>query len=104
MAVDTDAAGTRCAGSGLLDYALVSNSTPRKRDPLTLAISMDGLVYTQLLWLIGGRHVDYPQIIEHDGHLLIAFFLYQAADGSHESVAGQTEPSGDVGFSCRQSR
>lgn len=54
-------------------YVMVSNSNPRRRDPLTLAISQDGLVYTKLFWLIGGRHVDYPHIIEHDGHLLIAF-------------------------------
>jgi len=54
-------------------YVMVSNSNPRRRDPLTLAISRDGLVYTKLFWLIGGRHVDYPHIIEHDGHLLIAF-------------------------------
>ena len=54
-------------------YVMVSNSNPRKRDPLTLAISRNGLVYTKLFWLIGGRHVDYPHIIEHDGHLLIAF-------------------------------
>jgi hypothetical protein len=54
-------------------YVMVSNSNPRKRDPLTLAISQDGVVFTKLFWLIGGRHVDYPHIIEHDGHLLIAF-------------------------------
>lgn len=54
-------------------YVMVSNSNPRKRDPLTLAISQDGLVFNKLFWLIGGRHVDYPHIIEHDGHLLIAF-------------------------------
>jgi hypothetical protein len=54
-------------------YVMVSNSNPRRRDPLTLAISQDGLVFTKLFWLIGGRHVDYPHIIEHDGHLLIAF-------------------------------
>ena len=54
-------------------YVMVSNSNPRRRDPLTLAISEDGLVYTKLFWLIGGRHVDYPHIIEHDDHLLIAF-------------------------------
>ena len=52
---------------------LVSNSNPKRRDPLTLAISRNGLVYTQLFYLVGGRHVDYPHIIEHDGHLLIAF-------------------------------
>jgi hypothetical protein len=54
-------------------YVMVSNSNPRRRDPLTLALSRDGLVYTKLFWLIGGRHVDYPHIIEHDEHLLIAF-------------------------------
>ncbi|QEG02231.1 Arylsulfatase [Stieleria maiorica] len=54
-------------------YAMVSNSNPDQRDPLTLAISADGLVFTHLFRLVGGRHVDYPHLIEHDGHLLIAF-------------------------------
>ena len=54
-------------------YVMVSNSNPRRRDPLTLAISHDGLVYTKLFWLVGGRHVDYPHLIEHDGQLLVAF-------------------------------
>lgn len=54
-------------------YVMVSNSNPRGRDPLTLAISQDGVVFDRLFRLIGGRHVDYPHIIEHDGHLLIAF-------------------------------
>ena len=54
-------------------YVMASNSNPRKRDPLTLAISRDGLVFTKLFQLIGGRHIDYPHIIEHDGRLLIAF-------------------------------
>lgn len=54
-------------------YAMVSNSNPKRRDPLTLAISKDGLVYTHLFYLVGGRHIDYPHIIERDGHLLIAF-------------------------------
>ena len=54
-------------------YALVSNSNPKRRDPLTLAISPDGLVFTDLFYLVGGRHIDYPHIIEHNGHLLIAF-------------------------------
>lgn len=54
-------------------YVMVSNSNPLRRDPLTLAISQDGLVYTKLFWLVGGRHVDYPHIIEHQGRLLIAF-------------------------------
>ncbi len=54
-------------------YAMVSNSNPHRRDPLTLAISHDGLVFTELFYLVGGRHVDYPHIIERNGHLLIAF-------------------------------
>ena len=54
-------------------YALVSNSNPKRRDPLTLAISKDGLVYTHLFYLIGGRHIDYPHLMEHDGSLLVAF-------------------------------
>ena len=52
---------------------MVSNANPRDRDPLTLAISKDGLIFTHLFYLIGGRHVDYPHIIEHDSNLLIAF-------------------------------
>ena len=54
-------------------FVLVSNSNPRKRDPLTLAISKDGMVFDQMGYLIGGRHIDYPHVIEHDGFLLVAF-------------------------------
>lgn len=54
-------------------YALVSNANPRRRDPLTLAISENGLVFTRLFYLVGDRHVDYPHMIEHDGQLMIAF-------------------------------
>jgi hypothetical protein len=54
-------------------YVLVSNSNPRKRDPLTIALSDDGMVFTKLGYLVGGRHVDYPHVIEHHGYLLIAF-------------------------------
>lgn len=54
-------------------YALVSNSRPARRDPLTLAISRDGLVYTHLFYLVGGRHIDYPHMIEQEGHLFISF-------------------------------
>lgn len=54
-------------------YVLISNSNPRARDPLTIAISNDGLVFHQLARLVGGRHVDYPHAIEHNGHLLVAF-------------------------------
>ncbi len=54
-------------------FALVSNTSPSGRDPLTLSSSEDGLVYDRMFYLVGGRHVDYPHIIEHDGHLLISF-------------------------------
>lgn len=54
-------------------YILVSNSNPRKRDPLTLAISDDGKVFTTMGYLVGGRHIDYPQVIEHDGYVFVAF-------------------------------
>lgn len=54
-------------------YVMASNANPRRRDPLTLAISRDGLVFTHLFYLVGGRHVDYPHIIEQDGHLVISF-------------------------------
>ena len=53
-------------------YALVSNSHPQRRDPLTLALSDDGMVFNKLFYLVGGRHVDYPHMIEHEGHLYIA--------------------------------
>lgn len=53
-------------------YALVSNSNPRKRDPLTLALSNDGMVFNRLFYVVGGRHVDYPHMIEHEGYLYIA--------------------------------
>jgi hypothetical protein len=54
-------------------YVMVSNANPSKRDPLTLAISRDGLVFTHLFYLVGGRHVDYPHVVEHAEHLLISF-------------------------------
>jgi hypothetical protein len=54
-------------------YVLVSNSNYKKRDPLTLAISDDGLVFTTMGYLVGGRHIDYPHVLEHKGYLLIAF-------------------------------
>lgn len=54
-------------------YVLVSNSNPKRRDPLTLAISSDGIVFNQLFYLVGDRHVDYPHVIEHDNSLFVAF-------------------------------
>ena len=54
-------------------YALVSNANPQRRDPLTLSISLDGLIYTSMFYLVGGRHIDYPHVIEHDESLYISF-------------------------------
>lgn len=54
-------------------YILVSNPNHKKRDPLALSISDDGIVFNKMGYLIGGRRVDYPHIIEHKGYLLIAF-------------------------------
>lgn len=54
-------------------YALVSNACIGPRDPLMLSISTDGLVFRQMGYLAGGRQVDYPHVIEHNGHLLVAF-------------------------------
>lgn len=54
-------------------YVLVSNANPKKRDPLVLSLSDDGMVFNKMGYLTGGRHVDYPHVIEHDGHLLVAF-------------------------------
>ncbi|MBS14614.1 MAG: hypothetical protein CME19_23875 [Gemmatimonadetes bacterium] len=54
-------------------YVLVCNANPRKRDPLTIAVSDDGILFTKLGCLVGGRHVDYPHAIEQDGQLYVAF-------------------------------
>lgn len=54
-------------------YVLASNPRPGKRDPMTLAISNDGIVFNKMIYLAGGRHIDYPHIIENDGYLFIAF-------------------------------
>ncbi len=55
-------------------YVLVSNSHPRRRDPLTLAMSDDGMVFDRLFYLAGGERngVDYPMVMEHDGYLYVA--------------------------------
>jgi hypothetical protein len=68
-------ATSKICGLRLTDgrYVLVSNPNPQKRDPLTLSISEDGLVFTKMFYLVGGRQVDYPHVIEHDGYLYIAF-------------------------------
>lgn len=61
-------------------YALVSNANPKKRDPLTLALSSDGMIFDRLFYVVGGRHVDYPHMIEHGG------FLFIAHSGGKQSV------------------
>jgi hypothetical protein len=68
-------ATSKVCGLRLADgrYVLVSNPNPKKRDPLALSISEDGLVFTKMIHLVGGRHVDYPHVIEHGENLYIAF-------------------------------
>jgi hypothetical protein len=51
----------------------VSNPNPEKRDPLALSLSEDGIMFSKMGYLYGGRRIDYPHVIENDGHLLIAF-------------------------------
>ena len=53
---------------------MVSNARPLKpRDPVVLSVSDDGMVFNKMAYLIGGRWVDYPHIMEHDGYLYVAF-------------------------------
>ena len=68
-------ATSKVSGLRLADgrYVLVSNPDPKKRDPLTLSISGDGLVFTKMLCLVGGRRAEYPHVIEHERSLFIAF-------------------------------
>jgi len=54
-------------------YVLVSNANPARRDPLVLSISEDGMVFQSMGYLVGGRRVDYPHVLEHDGFLFVAF-------------------------------
>ena len=61
-------------------YVLVSNPNPKKRDPMTLAVSEDGLVFDRMFYLVGGRWIDYPHMIEHEG------YLYVAHSGGKQSV------------------
>lgn len=66
---------SKFSGTRLADgrYVLVSNANPEKRDPLVLSVSDDGIIFDKMYYLTGGRHIDYPHVIEHDGCLLIAF-------------------------------
>lgn len=68
-------ATSKVCGLRLTDgrYVLVSNPNPAGRDPLAISISEDGLVFDRMLYLVGGRQVDYPHVIERDGCLIVAF-------------------------------
>jgi hypothetical protein len=68
-------ATSKISGLRLIDgrYVLVSNANPKKRDPLVLSVSNDGLVFHKMVYLVGGRWIDYPHVFEHDGHLFVAF-------------------------------
>ncbi len=54
-------------------YILVSNPNPKGRNPLTLAVSDDGMTFNRMGYLVGERHVDYPHVIEHEGYIYVAF-------------------------------
>lgn len=54
-------------------YVLVSNPNPERRDPLALSISDNGMVFKKMFYLVGGRHVDYPHVLEHERYLYVAF-------------------------------
>lgn len=75
MQTDFPDATSKINGLRLNDgrYVLVSNANPRKRDPLVISISDDGMVFHTMAYLVGGRRVDYPHLIEQAGHLLVAF-------------------------------
>ena len=40
---------------------------------LVLSISNDGIVFNKMAYLIGGRWLDYPCVLEHEGYLYVAF-------------------------------
>ena len=68
-------ATSKISGLKLKDgrYVLVSNANPKKRDPLVLSLSEDGVVFTKMIYLVGDRWVDYPNVIEHGESLYVAF-------------------------------
>lgn len=70
-------------------YVLVSNPNPIRRDPLALSISDDGMVFHTMGYLTGGRHIDYPHVIEHEGYLYIAYAGSIVFDQSMGSILGQ---------------
>jgi hypothetical protein len=54
-------------------YVLVSNANPARRDPLVLSMSNDGMIFSKMGYLVGGRRVDYPHVLEHGRFLFVAF-------------------------------
>lgn len=75
--VQTDFPDARSKFHGLRmsngQYVLVSNSHPKHRQWLTLAVSDDGMVFDRLFFLVEGdkNGVDYPHVMEHDGYLYV---------------------------------
>lgn len=63
------------SGTRLKDgrYVLVSNPDPKKRDPLAISVSDNGTVFYKMGYLVGGRKVDYPHVMEHDGNVYVLF-------------------------------
>lgn len=68
-------ATSKFSGTRLKDgrYVLVSNPNPKKRDPMTIAVSDDGISFNKMIYLVGNRHIDYPHVMEHDGYIFVAF-------------------------------
>lgn len=54
-------------------YILVSNPNPKKRDPMTISVSDDGITFNKMVYLDGGRGIDYPHVMVHEGYLYIAY-------------------------------
>lgn len=53
-------------------YVLVSNPKPKIRNPMTISLSNDGMVFDRMFYVVGGRTIDYPHVLEHEGYLYIA--------------------------------
>lgn len=66
---------SKFSGTRLKDgrYVLVSSPDPKKREPIAISVSDDGTVFYKMGYLVGGRKVDYPHVIEHDGYVYVAF-------------------------------
>ena len=53
-------------------FIMVSNSNPNQRNPMTIAISDDGMVFNKMGLLVSDRITDYPHVIEHEGYIYVA--------------------------------